>query len=567
MLSYLGSAAELAHCKDCKQINNNNNDLASHLCSTFCPIAHSMSYIASALSPRPASAKSMVSFPSTQSSILEESTPEELSDEEGAPSDTRATSVTTESRAKRTSASSIKNVPKTVFHLAHPPPVSIHKQNLHIRPRVLLQLQKVSEKARPTPVLEVLPSFVFASRLARRFPRTFKGKAGLGADDLVIVNSEDYRTESSENGELDGIFDGEKWEKREIAAAICQPAKDEVGNQGKAEICLNSGPPWTASRLATGVYEFASVDEHGLRTVARWVPKQPRGTQRTSMARRDRSNSEERRFSFSLLNPNSRRHAIIASLDRHSIEVSSQYTDPPILRRDTYSSTPNGAALDESSPKGPIEVSPALRMLIIVTGIYLSFQEGFSSLFRHSDSTPNSPNLGSKHQRRALSLNGTQFGNDRTLSPTSSTVSNVQRARAKLQHTNSSSAVPLASSSSQLTAPARRTTSSGGALMQRIRSRNNGAFRSNRLSIGSSFGESDAERVLTSKDHDQASRASSLYSEASSPGLEDGHDLETVPSSGLDVVHEDSVAAPIATKKSRRLSNMFGLSRKTGRDP
>ena len=564
MLSYFGNAAELVHSQDCKQINN--NDLTSQICSTFCPIAQSMSYIANALSPRPASTKSMLSLPSIQSSILGESSPDPLSDTEGATNDTRATSVTTESRTKRTSASSAKTAPKTVFHLAHPPPVSIHKQNLHIRPRVLLQLQKVSETERPIPVLEVLPSFVFASRLARRFPRTFKGKAGLGADDLVIVGSEDYRASETDGGDCEGIFDAERWDKREIIGAVCQPVKEEIESRRKAEICLSSGPSWTASRLASGAYEFSSIDEHGLRTVARWVPKQTKGAQRVSTLGRDRSNSEEKKFNFSLLNPNSRRHAVIANLDRHSIEVSGQYTEPPQLRRET-SSEPNATAppdAGECAVKPPIEVSPALRMLIIVTGIFVSFEEGFSSLFKHNDSAPSSPNLAAKHQRRTLSLSSSQMGYGQKPSPTISTFGNVGRARSKLQHTNSSSSVPLASSNTRMTVAGGRTLSAGGAFMQRIRSRNNSSINPIEITRVDGLGIVDADQT-SSNNH--ISRASSLHSsEVSSLGLEAGDDLETVASGGLGVLEEDSVAVPTITRKSRRLSRILGLSRRMSRD-
>ena len=567
MLSYLGNAAEFPHSQDCKQVIS--NDLTSHICSTICPIARSMSYIAGALSPRPASAKSMLSLPSTQSSILEVSTPEELSDSECATSDTRATSVATDPKRKRTSGSSVKFAPKTILHLAHPPPISIHKHNLHIRPRVLLQLQRVTETARPTPILEVLPSFVFASRLARRFPRTFKGKAGLGADDLVIVGSEDYRTDGSDGGELEGLFEGDRGDKREIIAAICQSAKDGPEKKERAEICLNSGPPWTASRLSSGAYEFVSTDEHGLRNVARWVPKQPRGTQRTTTGGRERSYSEEKKFNFSLLNPNSRRHAIIASLDRQSVEISTKYIDPPALQKDVVPSTPKtslSSAFEDSATRDPIEVSPALRSLIIVTGIFVSFQEGFSSLFKHSDSVPNSPTLGSKHQRRTLSLTSSQFRNDQVLSPTGNSLGGLHRSRSKLKHTNSASAVPLASNCGQMDTGAGRTTSLGGVFMQRVQGRNNTAVKANSSPSFGDFPIDDAERSRTDKDNCSASRTSSLYSEATSPGLEPDHDLEALPNSGLDVVEEDSVTAPATVMKSRRLSKFFGLSRRVGRD-
>ncbi|KAL6717568.1 hypothetical protein ACLMJK_005483 [Lecanora helva] len=485
----------------------------------------------------------MLSVPSLQSSIREESTPEEISETESAAAGSRATSVITESKRKRISGSSVKSAGKTVFHLAHPPPISIHKQNLHIRPRVLLQLQKISETARPIPVLEVLPSFVFASRLARRFPRTFKGKAGLGADDLVVVSSDDYRKDGADNGELDGIFEGDRWDKREIMAAICQSAKDGIESKGRAEICLSSGPSWTAYRLANGAYEFASVDEHGLRTIARWVPRQAKVGQKISTTGRDRSVSEEKKFSFSLLNPNLRRHAIIASLDRQSIEVCPKYTNPPLLRREDSSSTSvtPSSRVEEPTPKESIEVSPALRSLIIITGIFVSFQEGFSSLFRPSDSAPNSPQLGSKHQRRALSMNGFQSGNEQISNPPSPKFGDMHRSRSILKHTNSTSAVPFATNSGQMEPPSRRATSSSGSFMQRVRSRNSTAVKANQMSP---FSDSDMDSRLTNKSDDQASRASSLYSEVTSPELDDVHRLETVHSTGLDIVKEDAVMAP-----------------------
>lgn len=550
MLSYLGSAAEIAHCQECKH-------------STFCPFTLSMNYIANALTSRPTSATSMLSFTSTQApSVIEESTPEELSDTEFPFNNTRATSVTTASGGKRTSTSSVQTRPKTVFHLAHPPPVSIHKQHLHIRPRVLLQLQSITETARPTPVLEVLPSFVFASRLARRFPRTFKGKAGLGVDDLVIISSENYKLDGAEARELDGILEAEKWDERELVAAICQVSRDEEDSQGKTQICLNNGSLWTASRMASGAYEFVTVDEHGLRTVARWVPKHPRTLQPASTLGRERSTSEEKKFNFSLLNPSSRRHAIIASMDRHSIDVSAQYTDPPVSPRAPASSTPTISSFSTSEacpPNVPVEVSQSLRTLIVVTGICVAFQEGFSTHFRHSDQPPASPKLGTKQQRRSSTLSSNDFGTEPPLSPARSSFGYGRRARATVQHTSSSSAVPLSPRSSQLDTPMRRTMSTSGAFLQRIRSRNVSGTHTNQLSPIGDYDDSDSEHTATRKDSRRASGASSLHSSAASSRIDEGFPLETVPSSGLDVAKETSALSLGATKKPRRLSRLLGL--------
>lgn len=565
MLSYLGKAVEVVHSQDCKQINN--ADLASHICSTFCPIAQSMSYIANALNSRPTSAKSMLSFTSTQaSSTLEESTPEEPSDGECSLINTRATSVTTVPGIERASTSSVKAKAKTVFRLAHPPPISIHKQHLHIRPRVLLQLQRVSETARPTPVLEALPSFVFASRLARRFPRTFKGKAGLGADDLVIVSSEDYNLEGLDSGGLEGSFETDKWDEREIVAAICQPAKDEVESQVKVQICLNNGSLWTVSRLASGAYEFVSIDDHGLRTVARWVPKQARNLQRSSTLGRDRSTSEEKKFNFSLMNPNSRRHAIIASLDRHSIEVSTHYTNPSVIPIYAASSTPTASAsssCEERPQNDPVEVSQSLRTLITVTGICVAFQEGYSTHFRRSDSAPTSPILSTRHQRRSLSLSGSQLSSENSSHPTRVPFSNMQKARSPLLHASSSSAVPSSPRAHHFNTAPRRALSTSGAFFQRSKSRRNTASDTHQLSPVGDYDGSETEITPTRKDSGDASGRSSLYSSATSPRIEEDLPWEIALSSDPDASRLISESTLGATQKPRRLTRMFGLSRRT----
>lgn len=556
MLSYFGRSAELAHSEDCSKPK-----LPTHACSTFCPLAHSMSYIANAFTSRPTSAKSMLSLTGTQaSSSVEQSTPEDVSGGESLSDETRATSVTTTSEARTASTPSVKSKTKTVFYLAHPPPVSIHKQHLHIRPRVLLQLQCVTAAARPTPVLEVLPSFIFASKLARRFPRTFKGKIGLGVDDLVIVSSENYNSDESEGGGWEGIFEAEKWDEREIIAAICQPLNEEMDNRGKVQICLNNGLLWTVSHLASGAYEFTAVDEHGERTIARWVPRQPRTIQRASTTPKEWSSSEEKKFNFSLLNPNSRRHAVIASMDRHSIDVATQYTDPTSWTP-TLSSSPTS---QECRWKEPVQVSQSLKTLITVTGICVAFQEGFSKYSRHSDNLPSSPNPGTR-QRRSLTLSSSVYGATQPLSPAQSSFDQRQKVRANLQHTNSSSAVPLSPRSSIASTSHRRTMSTTGAILQRIKSRNISGPNSSQLSpVGHDDGDDD-DMYQTSmrKGSSRTSSGSSLYSSAASSRMEDGSPLETVPSSGLDITEETAALSLSVIKKPRKLSRLFGSSRKS----
>ena len=550
MLSYLGSAAELSHGQACRKAD------------PFCPISQSLNYIASALASRPASAKSMLSFSSTQtSSIPEETSPEELSDGESPANDTCATSVTSESTRKGSSTSNGRTKSKTLFRLAHPPPISIHKQHLHIRPKVLLQLQKTSGTSRPIPVLEVLPSVVYASRLARRFPRTFKGKAGLGADDLVIMSSEDYKTESSDVDEYEQVREEKHGVQRAIVAAICRPGKGEAESNANLEICMTDGLGWTVSRFGNGVYEFVSVDDHGLRSVARWVPKQSKSGPRTPTIGRDLSTSEEKKFCFSLLNPNSRRHAIIASLDRHSIEVSDWYVDPETVRKDTDSLTPTLLSSSEESPtRDPIEVSHDLRSLIIVTGICVAFEEGFSSRSGHDNTAPSSPNPSIKQHHRSFSLGNSQTNSTQPSKQAGNPVGNLQRARASLQQTRSSSAVPQPPRPGELKALPRRTSSSGGAFMERLKGRNSASNQKHQLD---DIIDGGIESTSTKRDVDYplsapTQRRTVEYQETAGKSPSDKK-----PSHMSSLPKEASSQVPTGKRRRRRFSKLFGCSRKT----
>ena len=526
------AANHLEKCTCRKQFDN--RQAFSHICSAFCPIgiAQSMSYIASALTlSRPTSANSADSATGTPS-MPSDSTSEELFEGPGNGTTQATPVIDSDKSPKMRRASGART--KTVYRLALPPPVIIHKQRLHIRPKVLLQLQKVSRTCRPTPIYEVLPSHV-APKLAKHFPRTFKGKARLGVDDLVVVTSDDYHlTESYLNSnDVDDLFEDVRWGKREIVAAICHGhGKD---HQGNTEISLSQGQSWTASRLKSGAYEFVSTDGSD-RSVARWVPKQSK-TRRTSSDTRDRSLSEERKFNFSLLNPNSRRHAVIATLDRQSIEVCDQYSNPSLSQssQTSSSSTTSSSSWSEehqSLSKRPnlissnsIDVDLALRTLITVTGIWVSFQEGISRSFKYSDASPTlsaSPNPASKQDWRTLSLSSASFSHNQA-SQKSLAPDLGGPHRSPLQHTRSSPAVPLSPSftaSPYPFSPPRRSISSGTALMQRISSRRSSTNKRTELSpVGDEDG-SEAERETSRAAGSPLQRRASRFKKRGSIALE-----------------------------------------------
>ena len=525
-----------------------------------------MNYIASAFTSRPTSAKSLDSGASTPS-ISEEAVLDKGLQEPYL--EAKTTSIADSDVASKRRSASSRTRTKTAFRLCHPPPVHIHKQRLHIRPRVLLQLQKISKASRPTPIFEVLPSVIFAPRLARHFPRTFKGKAGLGVDDLVVVSSENYGTQEPHSDDDEDLFD-DKWDKREIIAAICQPTKDHYPyGQGETEICLNQGIAWTASQRRNGTYEFASTDDCGNRTVARWVPRQSRSDRTSSIS----STPEEKKFNFSILNPNSRRHAVIATLDRQTIEVSDQYCHPSTSLSSQASSTPTTSSsfiseevktpFIESSQRArdPIEVDDALRTFIIITGIWVAFREGFSPNFKYGQPTQGlstSPNRALVPKHRSLSLNANQFNNNQFAIPhsPSHSLSGATRTRAGLHHTVSSSTVSL--SSYPPFTPPQRSVSNGTAFMQRLSTRKPPTPNVIQLSpVGDSEG-SDAGK--------EASRANGSPLARSSMSSGEGRDVSReggLTGLGLDLGEKGS--QPIEKERRRsssRIGRMFGRSPK-----
>ncbi|KAL9074178.1 MAG: hypothetical protein Q9161_002372 [Pseudevernia consocians] len=522
-----------------------------------------MNYIASAFTSRPTSAKSLKSGVSTPS-IFEEAAQDEASCLE-----TQATSIADSDIASKRRSASGRTRTKTAFRLCHPPPVHIHKQRLHIRPRVLLQLQKISKASRPTPVLEVLPSVVFAPRLARHFPRTFKGKVGLGVDDLVIVSSEDYEAQELQSHDVDDLFD-DKWDKREIIAAICQPSRDDYPyGQGETEICLNQGPSWTASQRKNGTYEFASIDDCGNRTVARWVPRQPKSDRTASLS----STSEEKKFNFSILNPNSRRHAVIATLDHQIIEVSDQYSHPSTSLSSQASSTPTTSSASASeepmtpstgsslAARDPIEVDDALRTLITITGIWVAFREGFSPDFKYdqpAQGLSTSPNLGLGHKHRSLSLNANQFSSNQLAIPKSPSLSlsSAKRTRTALHHTISNSTVPL--SSYPPFTPPQRSVSTGTAFMQRLSTRRSSTPKVIQLSPVGDLEGSETEKEVSRANGSPLPRLSISSREGRDVSLERG-------TGGLGLDLGANVPQPterVTRRSSSRIRKMFGRSPK-----
>ncbi|MCJ1397855.1 hypothetical protein MMC11_001051 [Xylographa trunciseda] len=275
------------------------------------------------------------------------------------------------------------------FQLAHPPPATKHKQRRKARSSVLLQLRQISETRNPVPAFEVLPSALFAPRLLRHFPRLLNGRKNLAAHDLVVVNSQEYGSSGKEN-RAEEDSDCDQYDSREVIGVICPSTKTDQESKDKATIFLDQNSAWTASPMANGGYEFTSIGSQGLTMKARWIPKVPKHKHGASEPSRSSSFERDpnRKFRFTVMNPESRRHPIIGFMDRHSIIVQDQWLVPS-----TPSATPmpNSPATHQLQPLQQCyfeerllepdvlnTTDDHLKTIVLITGIWVAIMEGWS---------------------------------------------------------------------------------------------------------------------------------------------------------------------------------------------
>ncbi|OJJ40608.1 hypothetical protein ASPWEDRAFT_102365 [Aspergillus wentii DTO 134E9] len=280
--------------------------------------------------------------------------------------------------------------PKTSYQLAHPASHARHRR-LKLRPKLLLQLQQVSRTPRPQPVLDVLPSTVHLPRLARKFPTIFRGKNGLGPNDLIVVKSDLYQRPTVDGADKHADQDEDNNDHREVVATICQLLKEDALSKGKAEICLNYGPVWEATPLSNGSYEFMAHTDHGIQLM-RWVLRGGKN-RRTSAPPGSIQPEDSKRFTFSVIDPNTRRHPVIATMTRNHLEVMEEYSMPaPSSAPSTspvsaaVSVVSDGSELDTPFERDIIAMNDNLRTLIVITSIWVAFREGWSHNFRYDDS-------------------------------------------------------------------------------------------------------------------------------------------------------------------------------------
>lgn len=352
-------------------------------------------------------------------SVLGPSSPAIVSEDEGSCSEASEVGSGSAQGTGRSRRRRRPRLPRksSVFFLAKPAPKLVKKRLMKqlVRPKLLLQLHHLSVDKRPTPLLDIFPASTIAGpalggRFAKRFPRVF-GVTGdrneLGSQDVVLLRSEEYCTTADcQEGPVpdDDEDDEDNLNRRELVA-ILSPLRLE----DRTEIVLDDGNVWVAAPLANGSFEFTHTDAHGVNTTARWVRRsQVRGTTPTPTAPvanfhpcPDNSSPwatsvDEYKYTFSIIDPLSRRHPIMATLTQNTLDVLENYTTvsssygkyPPSRPFGHSHSHSHGVSSDEDDddeeggaplPKPERQSKPvdaATRNIISITAVWVTLRLG-----------------------------------------------------------------------------------------------------------------------------------------------------------------------------------------------
>ncbi|KAI4750093.1 hypothetical protein E4T44_14958, partial [Aureobasidium sp. EXF-8845] len=240
------------------------------------------------------------------------------------------------------------------------------------------------------PAYELLPSAIFSPSLTRAISKTLRTRHGLCPADLAIVKAEKYHQHEASQKDED--------ESRDVLALICKGRKGDGNSTTKAKLFLEDGSEWEAYSLPSGGYEFFSTDAHGLGMTARWVLRRPKARRSQSASDMNMAfdgANQSKKFNFSTISPNSRRHPVIASLTTTSLDINDSYTIPSILAPSPEISDheQEEAGQDTTGTSDPILTSQALKTLITATAVWVTLREGWCPGYRYDDIMLRSPSL------------------------------------------------------------------------------------------------------------------------------------------------------------------------------
>ncbi|POS73021.1 hypothetical protein DHEL01_v208584 [Diaporthe helianthi] len=266
------------------------------------------------------------------------------------------------------------------FALAHPPrqPNCIDKSYVvkHLKSRQFLQIQKVSpETNHYVPDIDVI-SFAAPKdpiRLVSALKGLVEGKISLRDGRLVRFNKDDVLLTKYREDDSDSVAGTHSPRKGSIMAPLDKIVGREVQAVLKKnhKIILDDGRMWTATNHQNRSFEFTSLDANGAKTVTRWVLSKRRisGIDDHPLASSS-TQSPEIMFHFSIIRPNTRKHAVLASLTSSSLQIKESYFEP---------ASSFGSSEDfESAPK---VVDEATRRLITVTAVWVVLTLGWSPTY------------------------------------------------------------------------------------------------------------------------------------------------------------------------------------------
>lgn len=368
-------------------------------------------------------------------------------------------SQTTDTKSSTTPRRRRRRAPRkaATYMLAVPPPRLGPKAVLfqQIRPKLLLQLQLLPAESRPRPVIDVYPSSMIGSTVvalfAKKFPRIVGKRGKLALDDIVLLKSEEYDL-AADDADNDG--DGQNLGRRALVAVL-SPLK----HQDRAEVVLDDGSILVATPLANGNFDFVHEDCHGNITTARWarrtvtrLPSSPAKEATNPMPPSPSASPlsvPEYRYTFSIINPLTRRHPVMASLtppatleiQDHYTTVSSSYgryppsrdfsravstaptpgSQTPVAPPTSPTSLPLRSALSDDegdslvgvpSPgpeRSTIPIDDALKNMISVTAIWVALRSGWSPHYK-------APSLDAA-MKPEPSANGSAYANSTLTNP------------------------------------------------------------------------------------------------------------------------------------------------------
>lgn len=262
----------------------------------------------------------------------------------------------------------------TLYVFAHPAPVFTDRLYLvkNLRSRLYLQLQRPSSDGRNYgPVVDVVSRVPFTgstwlvSKMRTCAERATKRHNNFSCSkkDIFLIDSiENFNADTDEHIGIQNMIPSLKqFAGRKVVGILRQDG----------QILTDNDQTRTASTGPNKSFEFIGVNVHGEKSVARWVPaRSQRVRSSTTLAQPRSPLMGEPTFLFSLINPSSRRHAVLATLTPSHLKIKETYYDP--------TKTPTLEDSVDERDEQVHTVDGETRTLILTTAVWLHLHLGWS---------------------------------------------------------------------------------------------------------------------------------------------------------------------------------------------